>query len=70
MGRTDNHLQLYDRAGNVLVSKLSDTIHTIGVHFSPDLDGRYLLWGHQSALVTVADLVELQRRLAEIGLAW
>jgi len=40
------------------------------VPFSPDLDGRYLLWGSPSGLVSVADLVEAQRRLTEAGLGW
>jgi serine/threonine protein kinase/WD40 repeat protein len=62
-------LHLCDRAGNRLVEQLSDSGHfPNNVPFSPDLDGRYLLWGDQSGLVSVADLVEVQRRLAEVGL--
>jgi len=36
--------------------------------FSPD--GLYLVWGNPSDTVTVVDLVEVNRRLSEIGLGW
>src|SRR5262249_5305156 len=36
--------------------------------FSPD--GLHLVWGNRSGAVTVVDLVEVNRRLSEIGLGW
>jgi len=36
--------------------------------FSPD--GLHLVWGNPSGAVTVVDLVEVNRRLSEIGLGW
>jgi eukaryotic-like serine/threonine-protein kinase len=36
--------------------------------FSPD--GLHLAWGNSNGTVTVVDLVEVQRRLAEFGLGW
>ncbi len=38
--------------------------------FSPDLDGRYLIWGNRSGAVAVADLVEIQGRLTGLGVGW
>ncbi len=63
-------LHLHDHAGNRLVEQLSESISSLTVTFSPDLDGRYLLFGNSSGSASVADLVEVQRRLAEIGLGW
>jgi WD40 repeat protein len=63
-------LRLHDQHWNLLVDKLNEGIPHYRVPFSPDLDGRYLLWGNPSGLVSVADLVELQRRLTEVGLGW
>jgi hypothetical protein len=40
------------------------------VGFSPDLEGRYVLWGDGSGTVFVADLIEIQRRLTGLGLGW
>jgi len=36
--------------------------------FSPD--GLHLVWGNPDGSVTLVDLVEIQRRLSEIGLGW
>jgi hypothetical protein len=36
--------------------------------FSPD--GRQLAWGNGNGSVSVCDLEEIQRRLAEVGLGW
>jgi hypothetical protein len=36
--------------------------------FSPD--GLHVVWGNPNGTVTVVDLVEVQRRLAEFGLGW
>jgi hypothetical protein len=36
--------------------------------FSPD--GLHLVWGNPRGGVTVVDLVEIQRRLSEVGLGW
>jgi serine/threonine protein kinase/WD40 repeat protein len=36
--------------------------------FSPD--GLYLVWGNPSGSVTVVDLVEVNRRVSELGLGW
>jgi hypothetical protein len=63
-------LHLCDRAGNRLVELPREPLMCSHIPFSPDLDGRYILLGNQSGLVSVADLVELQRRLAEIGMGW
>jgi hypothetical protein len=64
-------LRLYDRAGSLLVARLAEgRAHQVDYPFSPDLDGRFLLWGDRPGLVCVGDLVEVQRRLARIGLGW
>ena len=53
------------------VRTASESVLTVYVPaFDPDLDGRYLLCGSQSGIVNVADLVELRRRLTEVGLGW
>jgi sugar/nucleoside kinase (ribokinase family) len=52
------------------VERLIERIDQHGVPFSPDLDGRYVLWGNPSGLVSLADLVEIQKRLAEVRLGW
>ncbi len=36
--------------------------------FSPD--GLHLIWGEPDGGVTVVDLVEVNRRLSELGLGW
>jgi serine/threonine protein kinase/WD40 repeat protein len=71
-GREEGHQQfkLFDHSGKVLVHQLCGPIEHHNMPFSPDLDGRYLLWGSQSGLVSVADLVEVRRRLTEVGLGW
>jgi hypothetical protein len=33
-------------------------------------DGSYLVWGNDSGTLTVVDLVEVNRRLSELGLGW
>jgi hypothetical protein len=65
-----SNLHLCDRAGNRLVDQLAESIHFRTVPFSPDLDGRYLVWGNRSGVVSLADLLEVQRRLTEVGLGW
>jgi serine/threonine protein kinase/WD40 repeat protein len=65
-----SNLHLCDRVGNRLLEQLAASVYCDDVPFSPDLDGRYMLWGDPSGLVSVADLVEVQRRLAEFGLEW
>ena len=63
-------LQIYNHAGKLLVVQPAESIDISNMPFSPDLDGRYLLWGHRYGLVSVTDLVEVQRRLRELGLGW
>jgi WD40 repeat protein len=63
-------LQLYDHAGNRLLYQLDELAGPTTTPFSPDLDGRYLMWGNSSEILSIADLVEVQRRLAEVGLGW
>jgi hypothetical protein len=70
LGGTDRHPQLFDKAGTLLVEQLSEPNGQLDMPFSPDLDGRYLLWGNPSGLVSVADLVEVRRRLTGVGLGW
>jgi hypothetical protein len=60
-------LHLHDRSGKRLLERLAE-IAVFSTPFSPDLDGRYLVWGNEGGYVSVADLVEVQRRLAEINL--
>jgi len=50
------------------VLDLGNTAGTGNPQFSPD--GLHLVWGNPSGSVTVVDLVEVQRRLAVIGLGW
>jgi WD40 repeat protein len=45
----------------------SDTISVVS-QFSPD--GRKIAWGNADGTVSVCDLVEVQRRLAEVDLGW
>jgi serine/threonine protein kinase/WD40 repeat protein len=48
---------------------MSDSLWTLGIpRFSPA--GSHLVWGDSSGVVTVVDLVEVNRRLSEIGLGW
>jgi hypothetical protein len=39
-----------------------------GIKFSPD--GNQIVWGNEDGTVTICDLNEVQRRLAEFGLGW
>jgi WD40 repeat protein len=47
---------------------LGSGVSTGKSQFSPD--GSHLLWGNSSGGVTVVDLVEVNRRLSELGLGW
>ncbi len=40
------------------------------VHAEFSRDGRFVAWGNANGTVTVCNLVEMQSRLAEIGLGW
>jgi hypothetical protein len=62
-------VQVYDRVGKVLLDWLMEG-QSSNPHFSPHLDGRYVIWGDSSGTVLVADLVEIQRRLTSLGLGW
>jgi serine/threonine protein kinase/WD40 repeat protein len=66
----DYHRHVYARDGKVLLERLMRIPLCDNALFSPDLDGRYLLWGNDSGIVFVADLVEIQRRLTDLGLGW
>ena len=33
-------------------------------------DGRYVVWGQDHGTITICDLVQVQRRLAEVGMGW
>ena len=61
--------QLHDGAGTLLVDHLIEGYLSPSA-FSPDLDGRYLVWGDRAGAVIVADLVEVRRRLTSLGLGW
>jgi hypothetical protein len=67
---TDHHIDLTDETGNVFVERIIERIDHLNVPFSPDLDGRYLLWGDRYRLVNVADLVRIREQLTEVGLGW
>ena len=67
---SDSRLQLTDGTGNVLVEQFPDHCSSLTLSFSPDHDGRYLLWGNPTGTVTLADLVEIRRRLEGIKLGW
>jgi WD40 repeat protein len=67
---TDGRINLLDSTGNTLVEQFLDSKSSLSLLFSPDHDGRYLLWGNPSGTVTVADLVEIRGRLTGIGLGW
>jgi WD40 repeat protein len=43
-------------------------IRSHSLPFSPD--GRFMTWGNADGTVSVCDLEEVRRRLAEVGLAW
>jgi serine/threonine protein kinase/WD40 repeat protein len=66
----DGRVSVCDRAGKVLLHRLWERFSSLNPAFSPDLDGRYVLWGDDSGTVFVADLVEIQRRLTGLGLGW
>jgi WD40 repeat protein len=72
LDQIDTHfnLQLCDRAGNRLIDVLDESVHFAHVPFSPDHEGRYLMWGKSSGSLNVADLVDVQSRLAKVGLGW
>ena len=57
---SDSRLELSDRRGNVLVEQFPDQCSSLSPSFSPDHDGRYLLWGNESGTVILADLVEVR----------
>ncbi len=63
-------MSVYDRAGKVLLDRLWEEASALNPAFSPDLDGRYVIWGDRSGTVFVADLVEIQQRLTDLGLGW
>jgi eukaryotic-like serine/threonine-protein kinase len=55
----------------------SEPLVTLGMDdtmtfFTPAFDpsGRFLAWGRDDGVICVADLLEVQRRLAELGLGW
>jgi len=66
----EGHLRLVNGKGDLLLERLPKPISSMDARFSPDLEGRYLIWGNPTGSVSVADLVELQRRLNEINLGW
>jgi hypothetical protein len=66
----DHRANMCDRGGNVLLHQLWDQATSQNSSFSPDLDGRYVLWGDASGTVYVADLVEIQRTLTGLRLGW
>ncbi|MFO0892575.1 MAG: serine/threonine-protein kinase [Isosphaeraceae bacterium] len=71
IGNPGSSLKVYDPGGNHWVTHLSDSAEgQLRVPFSPDLDGRYLLWGKLSGTVSIADLVEVRSRLTQVGLGW
>jgi len=54
-----------------LIEFVFDLGHDVGnwpPQFSPD--GLHLVWGNPDGAVTTVDLVEIQRRLSELGLGW
>jgi WD40 repeat protein len=63
-------LALYRRRGQAhLVTLRSPTRRSSGVSpFSPD--GRFLTWGDADGTISVCDVEEVRRRLAEVGLGW
>jgi hypothetical protein len=66
----DSHIQIYDSSGKLLVEQLPEPVTSLNLLFSPDLEGRYVQWGNPSGTVSVADLVDLRRRLTGVGLGW
>jgi len=57
-----------DREGPLIRFVLDNPEGTGLSQFSPD--GLHLVWGNTDGGVTVVDLVEIQRRLSELGLGW
>ncbi len=73
LNSTTSPLSLHDRDGRVLVERIAMTpVSGLDqrIPFSPDLEGRFLLWGDASGIVCLMDLVELRRRLNSMGLGW
>jgi hypothetical protein len=48
----------------------SETLPTV-LHASVfSADGRFIAWGNTDGMVSVCDLIEVQRRLAEVRMGW
>ena len=67
MGGSGIHLK--GSQGEVLVRLGIDHVTTsIQAHFSKD--GKYFTWGSSDSTVFLADVAEVQKRLAEFHLGW
>ena len=54
-----------------LLNLVLDTGDHVGIYTAQfSRDGLHLVWGSPDGAVTVVDLVEVQRRLAALGLGW
>ncbi len=71
-GRTDSAGMTLSRRGDAAPFAILGLDNEYGSGAFPEFseDGRYLVWGNTDGTVLVADLPEVQRRLARIGLGW
>jgi serine/threonine protein kinase/WD40 repeat protein len=58
------------RDGREPLVTLGSDLLTASIHSRFSRDGRLLAWGNGDGTVTVCDLPEVRRRLAEVGLGW
>jgi hypothetical protein len=63
-------ISLFERGYDKRLVRILLSGSPIGIHAEFSLDGRHVAWGNPDGTVTLCDLVELQRRLAEVGLGW
>jgi serine/threonine protein kinase len=61
---------LFRRDGREPLVTLGADLITTSIHSRFSRDGRFLAWGNGDGTVTVCDLPEVRRRLAEVGLGW
>jgi hypothetical protein len=63
-------LSLYRRKGGAAFVGLGVDVAPSSARVQFEVEGTRVVWGNSDGTVSLADLAELQRRLAEVGLGW